>query len=97
MSITTDELYKKQFDYDTLKANIYVVSLLDLLKTQKLTKEFCIKYILNSDYQLLPEEQTIDVELVKKYQPHISISLSDLSVRTNKRQNSFPTFDSFIY
>lgn len=94
MSITKNDLYKKQFDYETLKTNIYFVSLLDILKTQRLTKDFCIKYILNSDFQLLPEEQTIDIEIVKKYQPHISISLSD--IRTNKRQNSFPNFDSYI-
>jgi hypothetical protein len=94
MSITKNDLYKRQFDYETLKTNIYFVSLLDILKTQKLTKDFCIKYILNSDFQLLPEEQTIDIEIVKKYQPHISISLFD--VRTNKRQNSFPNFDSYI-
>ena len=29
------DLYKKKYDYETLKTNIYVVSLLDILKTQK--------------------------------------------------------------
>ena len=31
MIVTTEELYKNQYDYETLKANIYFVSLLDIL------------------------------------------------------------------
>jgi len=33
MAITKDDLYRNQYDYETLKANIYTVSLLDILKT----------------------------------------------------------------
>ena len=32
MILTNEELYKKKYDYETLKTNIYVVSLLDILK-----------------------------------------------------------------
>jgi hypothetical protein len=72
MSITKEDLYTKQFNLETLKANIYAVSLTDILKTQKLTADFCIKYILNSDFQFTDEDQVITIELVRKFQPHIS-------------------------
>lgn len=72
MVITKEDLYKNRYDYETLKANIYVVSLLDILKTQKLTADFCFKYILNKTFQLLDEEQLITIESVKKYQKHLS-------------------------
>jgi len=71
MSITKEDLYANKYDYQTLKTNIYCVSLLDILKTQFLTADFCIKYILNEKYHLLNEEKTINVEIVKKYQPHL--------------------------
>jgi hypothetical protein len=97
MSITKEDLYLNQYDYQTLKTNIYVVSLLDILKSQTLTEEFCVKYILNSDFQLLDEENMINVELVKKYQPH----LRDSKLITNKRLkykrvNSFEDFESYL-
>jgi hypothetical protein len=97
MPITKEDLYSNQYDYNTLKTNIYVVSLLDILKSQTLTKEFCVKYILNSDFQLLHEEKMINVELVKKYQPH----LQDIDLTTNKRLkykrvNSFEDFESYM-
>lgn len=72
MILTNEDLYKNQYDYETLKANIYYVSLIDILKTQKLTADFCIKYILNDDFHLSDEDKRITIEKVKKYQPHIS-------------------------
>jgi hypothetical protein len=48
-------------------------SLLDVLKTQKLTSDFCVKYILNTDFQILDEDQNITPEMVIKYQTHISL------------------------
>jgi hypothetical protein len=69
--ITKEDLYKRHYSRDILKANIYGVSLLDILKTQKLEAEFCVKYILNSDFQFLEEDQQITVETVKEFQPHI--------------------------
>jgi hypothetical protein len=72
MVITKDDLYKNQYDYETLKANIYAVSLMDILKTQKITSDFCVKYILNEDFQFTDEDQSISMETVKQYQPHLS-------------------------
>ena len=72
ITITKEELYKKHYDYETLKSNIYAVSLTDILKTQTLTSDFCIKYILNSDFQLLEEDKLINMSTIKQYQPHIT-------------------------
>ena len=103
MSITKEQLYKNKYDYDTLKANIYAVSLLDILKTQKLTIEFCVKYILNKDFQFLEEDQAITIDTIKKYQPHIiDIDLINaLLIATNKkirgeRIDSVEDFESYM-
>ncbi len=103
MLITKDDLYKTRYDYNTLKANIYVVSLLDILKTQVLTADFSVKYILNTDFQFTDEDQTISLETVKKYQTHISdIELMDAFIKaTNKkmkreRVDSVEDFESYM-
>jgi hypothetical protein len=99
MSLTKEGLYKNQYDYESLKANIYVVSLLDILKTQKLTYNFCIKYILNKDFQLSDEEQLITTDTVKKYQTHL-LDI-DNQIITNKRKigeriDSVEDFESYM-
>jgi transposase len=101
--LTKNDLYSNQYEYETLKANIYAVSLLDILKTQKLTAEFCVKYILNENFQLSDEDQTITIEMIKLYQPHIqNIDLvSELVKATNKKMmrkriDSFEDFESYM-
>jgi hypothetical protein len=103
MVITKDDLYKNQYDYITLKMNIYCVSLLDILKTQKLTAEFCVKYILNEDFQILDEDQNITIDMVKKYQQHIldadfvtSFTKANDKKLSGKRIDSFEDFDTFM-
>jgi hypothetical protein len=66
------DLYNKQYDIQTLKKNIYLVNLLDILKTQKLDVIFIVKYILNNKFQFTKDEQLIDMNDVLFYQPHIS-------------------------
>ena len=85
MNITKDDLYKNQYNYKTLKEHVYVVSLLDIVKSQKLSAEFCVKYVLNENFQFTKEEQSITVDTVLTYQPHIT--LLDL-VTTRNRSNS---------
>jgi len=46
-----------------------------ILKTQYLTKEFVVDYILNEDYQITEEEKYIDESIVIRYQPHLKIDL----------------------
>ena len=103
MVITKEDLYKNQYDYETLKTNIYTVSLMDILKTQILTADFCIKYILNKDFQFLDEEQIINMETVKKYQTHLSeVDLLNSIIKANQkiikgqRIDSVEDFESYM-
>jgi hypothetical protein len=102
MQINTEDLYKQNYSYEILKTNIYVVSLFDILKSQKLTLEFCVKYILNKDYQLTEEEEKITLEHVLYFQPHISKSyiINSLVEINNKkirkeRTDSFENFETY--
>ena len=103
MLIMKEDLYKNQYDCEMLKANIYAVSLLDILKTQKLTANFCVKYILNETFQLLDEDKLITIEMVKQYQPHIlHIDLvRAFMILTNKKMigeriDSVEDFESYM-
>ena len=99
MSLTTKDLYNHQYDYETLKTNIYLVSLVDILKTQILTINFCVKYILNTDFQFTKEEQEINVETIKKYQPHlldIDMVIKSSAKNLKKRIDSFEDFESYM-
>jgi hypothetical protein len=95
-------LYNNQYDYETLKTNIYVVSLIDILKTQILTADFCVKYILNNKFQLADEDQKITIDLVRQLQPHLTdddFYKAELNVsikRLNReRIDSFEDFESY--
>ena len=95
MAITKDDLYRNQYDYETLKANIYAVSLLDILKTQKLSADFCVKYILNESFQFLDEEQLINMDTVKKYQSQLSeMDLIEAIIRASHKKMMGQRIDS---
>ena len=68
------DLNKNKYSLKTLKENIYLLNLVDILKTQRLTARFAVHYILNNIYQLKKEEQEITMADVIKYQPHITIT-----------------------
>jgi hypothetical protein len=102
ITITNEDLYKNTYALSVLKENIYAVSLRDILKTQRLTADFCVKYILNPNFQITAEDESITVELVKEWQPHISkeelvvAQVDAAKKRRNKqRVDSFEDFDSF--
>ncbi len=90
------ELFKKQYDLKTLKENIYGLKLRDVLKTQKLTSEFCVKYILNTNYQICKEDENISAQDVLQSQPHISKKqlLFDI-INYTSDDDSYEDFDSF--
>ena len=94
MSQNKLDLYNNKYDLQTLKTNIYFVSLLDILKTQTLTAEFCVKYILNSEFQLTEEEDKLTIDDVKKWQPHI-LEIDLINAKKIIRTNSFEDFESF--
>jgi hypothetical protein len=73
MSITIKylNLDNVQYDMETLAANIETLSLLKIVRKQKLTLEFIKNYILNEDYQVTVEESYIDKHFVLLYQTHI--------------------------
>lgn len=66
------DLYNIKYDRQILKENIYALKLIDILKTQHLDISFVVKYIMSDLYQFEEEDKNIDIELVIKYQPHIS-------------------------
>lgn len=47
------DLYNNKYDRETLKANIFAVKLIDILKTQKLDLTFVVRYILQKKYWLV--------------------------------------------
>lgn len=93
------DLYDKKYDLETLKQHIYLLRLVDIVKTQTLTSEFIVKYILNPKYQLLPEEEKISIPFILEHQrqltknslframvsvEHEDDSLDDFEVYSNK-------------
>jgi hypothetical protein len=67
------DLYKKQYDRQTLKSNIYSIDFFDLLKTQKIDATFVVRYVLNKKYDLDDKYKLLTPELVIEFQPHIKI------------------------
>lgn len=66
------DLYGKKYDKETLKRYIYLLNLIDILKTQRIDADFAARYILNKKYQLTEEEESINPSIVLKFQHHIS-------------------------
>lgn len=69
------DLYKNNYDRETLKNNIYVLNLVDIIKTQKLDYTFVSRYILNNKYQFSETDKKIDIQFVLDWQPHLSMEL----------------------
>ena len=66
------DLYNNKYDRQTLKDNIYAVSLIDILKTQKIDVTFAVRYILNTNYQINDKDSIINAAIVLHYQHHIT-------------------------
>ena len=64
-------LLNKEYDMEILKHNNNKLDLFTVMNTQTLTAKFCIDVILNEEYQITPEEKTIDIYDVLKRQPYI--------------------------
>jgi hypothetical protein len=61
-----------KYSIKILEKNIMNVSLKVLLQTQKLTPDFCVKYILSDDYSFTDSDSFITDSYVLYYQPHIT-------------------------
>jgi len=73
-----DLIYRK-YDLQTLEHNMNHLSLRSLLKTQTLSQEFVIKYLLNPGQHggMCVEDDYISKEDILNYQPHITKALLD--------------------
>ena len=90
------DLYNNKYDMQTLKENIYAINLIDILKTQNISAEFAVKYILNKNYQLTTEEMNIKIADIIRYQPHIKIhSLLYHIDNYTKDDDSVEDFESY--
>lgn len=82
--ISNIDLYSYKFPINILENNINNIDLLTLIKTQDLTYEFIIKYVLNEEYQITPEEKTIDIYDVVNNQKNIELEELKKKLNLNK-------------
>ena len=67
------ELRENKYTIDELEKNMNYLCPKILVNTQKLTPEFCIKYILNEEYMSCEEERyLLTYSYVLSRQPHIT-------------------------
>ena len=71
--ISNLDLYSYRFPLDVLEKNINSLDLRTLIKTQDLDYDFVVNFVLNEEYQITPEEKTIDMYDVAYNQTHINI------------------------
>lgn len=75
MNLTDDQLLANpnKFPINILEQNIHNLNKKILLATQKLTVEFCIKYILDLDIDNGSEDSYIyDVDYILNFQKHLT-------------------------
>ena len=75
MNVTDDQLLANpnKFPINILEQNIHNLNKKILLATQKLTVEFCIKYILDLDIDNGSEDSYIyDVDYILDFQKHLT-------------------------
>ena len=89
------DLHNNKYDRETLKNNIYMFNLCDILKTQTLDVTFVVRYLLNPKYQLEENEKYITPKMIMFYQPHISkIDLLDNMLSYDSDDDSIDDFDT---
>lgn len=85
--LTNEQLYTKQYPIEVLEYNVKRyeeltiqekenssrLQLYSLLCNQKLDADFCVKYILNEDYQHSNMESYITYSTIYQFQPHITV------------------------
>jgi hypothetical protein len=74
-SITNSKLRQHKYIIEELEKNIEHLNMKTVVNTQKLTIDFCVKYILNEDYAQCNEEvDLLTVSYVLHNQPHLDKS-----------------------
>lgn len=90
------DLYNNKYSRSVLKEYIYAVAMIDILKTQDLDCNFCVKYILNKNYHFLSADDNITIDDVIKYQSKITKNQLMIGLANYKRDDdSIEDFDSF--
>jgi hypothetical protein len=74
VTISTDDLFKNQYDMETLEYNMIEGNLFqwEVLITQQLTPDFCAKYLLDEKYSACDKERYICNITILNIQRHIS-------------------------
>lgn len=77
--ITNSTLRQYKYSIEELEKNIDNLNMKTIVNTQKLTVEFCVKYILNENYAQCNEEvDLLTIDYVMYNQPHLNaIELSN--------------------
>ena len=90
------DLKNQKYPINDLIWNIYALDFLEVLRTQHLTEEFIVDYILNKDYQKTEIEQRININNVLKCQPHLNNDrLKYLIRKFDKSKRLFPNFEKY--
>ena len=90
------DLKNQKYPINDLIWNIYALDFLEVLRTQHLTEEFTVDYILNKDYQMTELEQMITIKTVLKCQPHLNNDRLKYLIREfDKKKRLFPDFEKY--
>ena len=89
------DLLNNSYSMNFLKENIYAIHFWELLKTQKIDEYFAVKYILNKKFQMTEEEETITIEDILKYQPHMKKEKL-LRILSMAHLIEYPDFEKYI-
>ena len=80
--VTDQDLCKNKYDIKTLEENFVHLNSKIVLRTQILTADFCVKYLLNDDYASCVEDTYYFCkDVVLRNQPHITESELKESVK----------------
>jgi len=75
-----------QYSEKILEKNIYEIHLFELLKTQKISASFAVRFLLNEKYQFL-EDEKITIKNVLYYQPHLTREMLSIKYDTSSDIN----------
>jgi hypothetical protein len=90
------DLKSQKYPINDLIWNIYALDFLEVLRTQHLTEEFTVDYILNKDYQMSEIENRITIKTVLKCQPHLNSNRLNYLIREfDKSKRLFPDFEKY--
>jgi hypothetical protein len=90
------DLKTQKYPINDLIWNIYALDFLEVLRTQHLTEEFTVDYILNKDYQMSEIENRITIKTVLKCQPHLNNDILKYLIHVfDKKKRLFPDFEKY--